>query len=78
MFGIGFGPVYVSSKTAEANLQITCQLSTNQKTQLEALRLALEGERLIAQDLGLPVAVEINHFLEDFKIPEVPAECDEV
>lgn len=92
VFGIGFAPVYVASKNAETSLRIQCQNERNNIEQLQADKLKLQalaeiavGQRLIASDLGLPVAqdlaqtvVEIDMFIEDFKIPEVAPECEEL
>jgi uncharacterized protein HemX len=77
-FGIGFGPVYVAQQNTDALLVVQCQLARNQTDMLAAQRLALEGELLIARDLGLPVAMDIQNYLDEFKIPEVPVECEEV
>jgi hypothetical protein len=71
IFGIGFGPAYVAGRSDVASLRLDCAAARRDINKLEAIRLTLKSEALIAGDLGLPIAHELREYVATFSIPKV-------
>jgi hypothetical protein len=76
VFGVGFGPAYVSHQADMAAFAVQCDIARAERENHRANRLALEANALIAAELGLPVAAQLDEFVRTYHIPEVPPECE--
>lgn len=73
---LAFGPSFQGAKQDQALFEMGCNNARYNIAQLQATEVTLKAQSRIAHDLGLPVASEIDDALANFRIPEVPEECD--